>query len=387
MAGYTRAAVSCTFSTTGFQNSRNKVQALLAEAFGNSSVWSQHVTNGIINVLYSITPSWHFGTKAEDAEVHSAGSGHGLGFPLQNVSKSPEGEKVMLIVTTWWMSSEGPQHKNKHDQWNSATDSCCFFHIQVCKFLFEDAAYEMIWMGTLWFLAPVGFQSPQRPPAPRQWHAQGQAWRKAAHERDLAKNPSKPFGQRICQRICQERCRFQNSFSLPLKSRIWFFIEGLAKPFCIQDRFDIATCGHSQLEVSANADNGEVYDRYLIFETPRVAVKALHTFWVVYPPKASLKSDILEARHRVRSFNLLGKLLKKAQKKSEPLTRSDLASKLRLAASNQQSLVTRMTWSQSVWWKKKSCPSCQFNSRDSTFLGTKDVLEVLAFGQLEANGS
>ena len=83
MVGYTRAAVSCTFSTTGFQNSRNEVQALLAEAFGNSSVWSQHVTNGIINVLYSITPSWHFGTKEE--ELHSAGSGHGLGFPLRNV--------------------------------------------------------------------------------------------------------------------------------------------------------------------------------------------------------------------------------------------------------------------------------------------------------------
>ena len=39
---------------------------------------------------------------------------------------------------------QGLQHKNKHDQWNSATDSCCFFHRQVCKFLFEDAAYEMI---------------------------------------------------------------------------------------------------------------------------------------------------------------------------------------------------------------------------------------------------
>ena len=134
MAGYTRAAVSCTFSTTGFQNSRNKVQALLAEAFGNSSVWSQHVTNGIITVLYSITPSWHFGTKEE---VHSAGSGHGLEFPLRNVSRSPKGEKVMLIVSTWWMSSEGPQHKNKHDQLNSATNSCCFIHIQACKFLLK----------------------------------------------------------------------------------------------------------------------------------------------------------------------------------------------------------------------------------------------------------
>ena len=73
--------------------------------------------------------------------------------------------------------------------------------------------------------------------------------------------------------------------------------------------------------------------RYLIFATPRVAVKDLHTFWVVYPPKASLRSDILEARHHVRSFNLPCKLLNKAQKQSEPLTRSDLASLLGLATS------------------------------------------------------
>ena len=76
----------------------------------------------------------------------------------------------MLIVSSWWMSSaktqafcqgglHSLQHKHKHDQWNSATDSCCFFHFQVCKFLFEDAAYEMIWMGTLWFLAPAGLRS------------------------------------------------------------------------------------------------------------------------------------------------------------------------------------------------------------------------------------
>ena len=63
------------------------------------------------------------------------------------------------------------------------------------------------------------------------------------------------------------------------KLRIRLFIEGLAKPFCIQDRFDSATCGHSQLNVSPKADNGpwEVYD-YLIVATPRMAVKALHTF-------------------------------------------------------------------------------------------------------------
>ena len=29
--------------------------------------------------------------------------------------------------------------------------------------------------------------------------------------------------------------------------------------------------------------------------------------------------------------------------------------------------MARVTWSQSVWWKKQFCPSCQFNSRDSTF--------------------
>ena len=64
--GYTRAAVSCTFSTSGFQNYRNQVPALLAEGFGNPSVWSQHVTKGIINLLYSITSfltSWNQSTS------------------------------------------------------------------------------------------------------------------------------------------------------------------------------------------------------------------------------------------------------------------------------------------------------------------------------------
>ena len=78
----------------------------------------------------------------------------------------------------------------------------------------------------------------------------------------------------------------------------------------------------------------------------------------------------------MRSFNLLGKLLNKAQKQSEPLTRSDVASKLGLATTKSYGPMARVTWSQSVWWKKKSCPSCQLNSRDSTFLGIKDDLEV-----------
>ena len=257
----------------------------------------------------------------------------------------PEAPKAKKSCSSWVLGEchlKAPNTKTNMTNWIQLLTVAVLSTFKRASFFWRcSLQYELIWMGTLWFLAPAGFQSPQRPPAPRQWHAQGQAWRKAAHEHDLAKNPSNFFGsggskcaQNILhsgQRICQERCRFQNSLSLPLKLRIWFFIEGLAKPFCIQDRFDIATCGHSQLEVSAKADNGEVYDRYLIFETPRVTVKALHTFWVVYPPKASLKSDILEARYRVRSFNLLDKLLKKAQKESEPLTRSDLASKLGLA--------------------------------------------------------
>ena len=139
MAGYTRDAVSCTFSTTGFQNSRNKMQALLAEAFGNSSVWSQHVTNGIINVLYSIPLRDILEPKQKMQKSIRLALAMAWNFPWEMyiLSRSPKGEKVMLIVSTWWMSSEGPKHKNKHDQWNSATNSCCFFHIQVCKFLLK----------------------------------------------------------------------------------------------------------------------------------------------------------------------------------------------------------------------------------------------------------
>ena len=182
---------------SGFQNSRNEVQALLAEGFENSSVWSQHVTKGIMNVLYSITPFATFRNQSRRLR---------LGISPRDVSRGPKGEKVMLavahreylvnvIVKNSNILSRGLQGlKNKHDQWNLATDSYCVFQIQVCKFPFEDAAYEMIWMGTLWFLVPAGFQSPQRLLAPRQWHAQGQAWRKATHEHDLGKNPSNPFG-------------------------------------------------------------------------------------------------------------------------------------------------------------------------------------------------
>ena len=144
-----------------------------------------------------LPPSWHFGAKAK---VHSAGSGHGLGFPC---AMYPEAPKAKKSCSSWGVGEchrqklkhfvkrpSGPPTQKQTWPMEFSYWQLLFFHIQVCKFLFEDAAYEMIWMGTLWFLAPAGFQSPQRPPAPRQWHAQGQAWRKAAHEHDLAKNPS-----------------------------------------------------------------------------------------------------------------------------------------------------------------------------------------------------
>ena len=133
------------------------------------------------------------------------------------------------------------------------------------------------------------------------------------------------------QRICQERVPIPKLILASLEVEDLVFHWGIGQTVLYP-----RSLWYSNLWtlVSAKADNGEVYDRYLIFATPChpcLAVKALHTFWVVYPPKASLRSDILEARHHVRSFNLLGKLLKKAQKESEPLTRSDLAGKLGLA--------------------------------------------------------
>ena len=117
--------------------------ASLAEAYGNSSVWSQHVTNCIMNVLYSIT-SW--------AEVRSAGSGHGLGFPC---AMYPEAPKAKKSCSSWGVGEchrqnpnilssglQGLQHKNKHDQWNSATDSCCFFS--------QASVQVSLWRCNIW---------------------------------------------------------------------------------------------------------------------------------------------------------------------------------------------------------------------------------------------
>ena len=108
--GCTRAVLSCTCSTAGFQNSRNEVQALLAEAFGNSNVWSQHVTKGIINVLYSITPFVTFWNQSQSpfGWLRSRASD----FPARWYPEAPKAKKScdqLLIVRTWWMSSAKTQ--------------------------------------------------------------------------------------------------------------------------------------------------------------------------------------------------------------------------------------------------------------------------------------
>ena len=105
--GYTRAAVACTFSTSGCQNSRNEVLALLAEAFGNPSVWSQHVTKGIINLLYSTTSfvtSWNQST-----------SPYGwiwprLGIPRAMHPEAPQAKKSCSL----WVVGECHRQKLKH---------------------------------------------------------------------------------------------------------------------------------------------------------------------------------------------------------------------------------------------------------------------------------
>ena len=333
--GCARAAVSCTFSTAGFQTSRNGVQALLAEAFGNSSVLSQLVTKGIINLLHSIAAfSDILEPKQKSIRLAPATA---WDFPGQCIRKLRRRKSHASSCSSWVLGEchrqnstslsrglQGLQHKNKHDEFNSATDSYCFLHIQVCKFLLEDAAYEMIWMGTLWFLAPAGFQSTQRSPAPRQWHAQGQVWRKAAHEHGLGKNPSNPFGwvpnaQKTCWPTQLPRAvqglgpAFIGAHSEIHSGFPWSWGPG----FSLRDwpsRFVPKTALilqplDTRSLMSARKRMMALGKFMIIWSTPRIAVKALHTFCVLYPPKVSLRSDILEARHQVQSFTWLGKLL------------------------------------------------------------------------------
>ena len=134
MAGYTRAAVSCTFSTTVFKTLETKckhcwLRLLEIQVCGHNMSQTASLTCFILLPLRDILEP-----KKKSIRLALAMAWN---FPLRNVSRSPKGEIVMLIVSTWWISSEGPQHKNKHDQWNSATNSCCFFHIQACKFLLK----------------------------------------------------------------------------------------------------------------------------------------------------------------------------------------------------------------------------------------------------------
>ena len=107
--------------------------ASLAEAYGNSSVWSQHVTNGIMNMLYSIT----------EAEVHSAGSGHCLGFPC---AMYPEAPKAKKSCSSWGVGEchrqklkhfvkrpSGPPTQKQTWPMEFSYWQLLFFHIQVCK--------------------------------------------------------------------------------------------------------------------------------------------------------------------------------------------------------------------------------------------------------------
>ena len=54
-----------------------------------------------------LPPSWHFGTKAE---VHSAGSGHGLGFPCAMYPEAPKAKKSCSS----WVVGECHRQKLKH---------------------------------------------------------------------------------------------------------------------------------------------------------------------------------------------------------------------------------------------------------------------------------
>ena len=54
-----------------------------------------------------LPPSWHFGTKAE---VHSAGSGHGLGFPCAMYPEAPNAKKSCSS----WVVGECHRQKLKH---------------------------------------------------------------------------------------------------------------------------------------------------------------------------------------------------------------------------------------------------------------------------------
>ena len=330
--------------------------ASLAEACGNSSVWSQHVTNCIMNVLYSIT----------SAEVHSAGSGHCLGFPC---AMYPEAPKAKKSCSSWGVG-ECHRQKLKHfvkrplgPPTQKQTWPMEFSYWQLL-FFSHSSVQVSLWRCSIWndmsgyavvpgacrvaILDTKRFgQSLNEKPDPqlqwkREWileraqvNAGPSPW--TALGRCVGQHVLCAFGTAAAKRICGVLtqvmfiCCFSSSLTLGMP------LARSRRPLWGLEPVDTRSLRSA---------------RRRIFATPRVAVKALHTFWVVYPPKASLRSDILEARHHVRSFNLLGKLLNKAQKQSEPLTRSDAASKLGLATTKSYAPMARVTWSQSVWWKK-----------------------------------
>ena len=138
------------------------------------------------------------------------------------------------------------------------------------------------------------------------------------------------------------------------------------------------TCRHWQLKVSTQADNGnwEVYDRYQISDlcnASRGCQGSAH-FLSCIPPKS--KSEIWHLGSTTPRAKLQFAWYTVKQGPETIWTFDTFRFGKFGGPSNQQSLVARVTWSQSVWWKKKSCPSWQLHSIDSTFLGTKDDLEV-----------
>ena len=317
-----------------------------------------------------LPPSWHFGTKAE---VHSAGSGHGLGFPC---AMYPEAPKAKKSCSSWGVG-ECHRQKLKHfvkrpsgPPTRKQTWPMEFSYWQLL-FFSHSSVQVSLWRCSIWndmsghavvpgacrvaILDTKRFgQSLNEKPDPqlqgkREWilerapvNAGPSPW--TALGRCGGQHVLCAFGTAAAKRICGVLtqvmfiCCFSSSLTLGMP------VATSRRPFWGLEPVDTRSLRSARRRISD------------LCYASRGCQGSPHLLSCI-PPKASLRSDILEARHHVRSFNLLGKLLNKAQKQSEPLTRSDAASKLGLATTKSYGPMARVTWSQSVWWTKKSCPS------------------------------
>ena len=390
--GYTRAAVSCTCSTSGFQNSRNEVLALLAEAFGNPSVWSQHVTKGIINLLYSTTSfvtswnqstspyrwiwprlgipprnasripkakkscsSWvvgechgqklkHFVKRTFTASNTNTNMTNGIQLQILNFKESenefwngnqwmlgrvlerlvaaalasifyahleapqPKGFEAFLPKSNILSSGlQGLQHKNKHDQWNSATDSCCFFTFKCARFSLKmqplkwyewvrcdfwrlqgcDLGYETVWPIPQWKTR----SSTSRKARMNFGTGTSECWAESLNGSWLMRWPAS------FMRIWKPRSQKDLRRSYPGHVHVLLFVKpdpGHAIGEELAASVGTGTCGHSQLQVSTKADNGnwEVNDRYQISDLCNASrgCQGSPHFLSCIPPKS--KSEI-----------------------------------------------------------------------------------------------